>query len=349
MSRHVPEARITPVTSTSDRSMATGPEARAWLTAYADRLLAGVRPYASPSGSLITLPGKPGGYGTAVDGLEGFARTFLLAGFRLAGENGEDPTGLAERYAAGLAAGTDPAHPERWTRPEEHGQAKVEAASLALILDMTRPWIWDRLSPDVQERTVEYLASVVGDLDYPDNNWVWFRIVVETFLRSVGGPFSADDMVHDLAAHDRFRRPGGWFADGPERSYDHYAGWALHLYPVLHARLVAVVTAVSCAAHLWLAAAGHHGLWLGILMVALAAVCVPCTVHVWRHSAGPAGGSGALHQVTASALMMVAVLAALLLSGMGNGGAGHAHGGAPASSAGSAAGRTRRWPTWPSP
>jgi hypothetical protein len=225
----------------------TGPEARAWLAAYADRLLAGVRPYASPSGSLITLPGKPGGYGTAVDGLEGFARTFLLAGFRLAGENGADPTGLAERYAAGLAVGTDPAHPERWTRPEEHGQAKVEAASLALILDMTRPWIWDRLSPEVQERTVEYLASVVGDLDYPDNNWVWFRIVVETFLRSVGGPFSADDMVHDLAAHDRFHRPGGWFADGPERSYDHYAGWALHLYPALWERMTGAAEVASAA------------------------------------------------------------------------------------------------------
>lgn len=227
--------------------MQTGPEARAWLTAYADRLLSGVRPYASPSGSLITLPGRPGGYGTAVDGLEGYARTFLLAGFRLAGENGADPTGLAERYAAGLAAGTDPAHPERWTRPEEHGQAKVEAASLALILDMTRPWIWDRLSPDVQERTVEYLASVVGDRDYPDNNWVWFRIVVETFLRSVGGPFSADDMVHDLAAHDRFRRPGGWFADGPERSFDHYAGWALHLYPALWERMTGAAEVASAA------------------------------------------------------------------------------------------------------
>lgn len=228
-------------------TMQTGPEARAWLAAYADRLLAGVRPYASPSGSLITLPGKPGGYGTAVDGLEGFARTFLLAGFRLAGEDGEDPTGLAERYAAGLAAGTDPAHPERWTRPEEHGQAKVEAASLALILDMTRPWIWDRLSPEVQERTVGYLASVVGDLDYPDNNWVWFRIVVETFLRSVGGPFSADDMVHDLAAHDRFHRPGGWFADGPERSFDHYAGWALHLYPALWERMTGAAEVAAAA------------------------------------------------------------------------------------------------------
>lgn len=247
MSRHQSEAQVTPVTSPTDRSMATGPQARAWLAAYADRLLAAVQPYASPSGSLITLPGRPGGYGTAVDGLEGFARTFLLAGFRLAGEDGADPDHLAERYAAGLAAGTDATHPERWTRPEEHGQAKVEAASLALVLDMTRPWIWDRLAPDVQERTVEYLGSVVGDRDYPDNNWVWFRIVVETFLRSVGGPFSADDVAHDLAAHDRFRRPGGWFADGPERSFDHYAGWALHLYPALWARMPGAAEVAAAA------------------------------------------------------------------------------------------------------
>lgn len=237
----------TQVPGTAGRPGESGPEARAWLAAYADRLLAAVRPYASPSGSLFTLPGTPGGYGTAVDGLEGFARTFLLAGFRLAGEDGADPDNLAERYAAGLAAGTDPAHPERWTRPEEHGQAKVEAASLALILDMTRPWIWDRLAPAAQEHVVDYLGSVVGDKTYPDNNWVWFRIVVETFLRSVGGPFSAADVARDLAAHDRFRRPGGWFADGPERSFDHYAGWALHLYPALWARMTGAASVAEAA------------------------------------------------------------------------------------------------------
>ncbi|VXC27643.1 conserved membrane hypothetical protein [Arthrobacter sp. 9AX] len=93
--------------------------------------------------------------------------------------------------------------------------------------------------------------------------------------------------------------------------------------PVLHSRACAVVTAVSCVAHLWWAAAGHHGVWLGIVMVALAAVCVPCTVHIWRHSR-----VRALHQVTLSALLTVVLHAALLL---GAGGAGHAHGGRPAS------------------
>ncbi|GAB4084227.1 DUF2264 domain-containing protein [Myceligenerans cantabricum] len=213
------------------------------LGAYADGLLAAALEHASPSGSLITPPGAPGGYGTAVDGLEGYARTFLAAGFRLAGEGGADPLNLAERYAAGLSAGTDPDHPERWVMPVEHPQAKVEAASIALILDMTRPWIWDRLAPVVQEQVVEYLSAVVGDDTYPHNNWVWFRIVVETFLRSAGGPWSGDDIVSDLAAHDSFRRADGWFADGDERSYDHYAGWALHLYPVLWARMTGAAEA----------------------------------------------------------------------------------------------------------
>lgn len=91
--------------------------------------------------------------------------------------------------------------------------------------------------------------------------------------------------------------------------------------PLLHRRVCALATAVSCAAHLWWAAMGTHGLWLGLLMVGLAAVCVPCALHVWRCGSVPA-----LRRVVASALLMAAVHAGLLL---GAGGAGHAHGGVP--------------------
>jgi hypothetical protein len=211
--------------------------ARGDLVALADRMLAAVRPFASPGHSLITLPGPEGGYGRAVDGLEGFARTFLLAGFRIAGERGVGVSDLAEWYAAGIATGTDPASPQRWVRLDEHPQAKVEAASLALVLDLTRPWLWDRLTPAVQERVVGYLAPAVGDPTYPRINWVWFRLVVQTFLRSVGGPWSADEMAEDLATHDTFARADGWLSDGDSRAYDHYVGWALHLYPTLWARM----------------------------------------------------------------------------------------------------------------
>ncbi|MCP2638222.1 DUF2264 domain-containing protein [Microbacterium sp. HD4P20] len=210
---------------------------RAQWVAYADRLLDTARSYASPGHARITFPGEEGGYGRAVDGLEGFARTFLLAGFRLVGDRGEGLDELADFYRRGVTTGVDPDAPDRWVRLDEHAQAKVEAASLALVLDMTRPWIWDRLDALTQQRVIEYLAPVVGDSTYPKTNWLWFRIVVQTFLRSVGGPWSAKDVADDLALHDSLAREDGWISDGPERSYDHYVGWALHVYPVLWSRM----------------------------------------------------------------------------------------------------------------
>ncbi len=207
-----------------------------WI-AYADRLIDGARAFASPGAGCIRFPGAEGGYGHAVDGLEGFARTFLLAGFRIAGAGGEGTEELADFYRRGIVTGVDPEAEDRWVRLEEHPQAKVEAASLALVLDMTRPWIWDRLDTVTQQRVIGYLAPVVGDTTYPRTNWLWFRVVVQTFLRSVGGPWSAQDVADDLALHDALVREDGWISDGFERSYDHYVGWALHTYPVLWSRM----------------------------------------------------------------------------------------------------------------
>ncbi|WP_016699880.1 DUF2264 domain-containing protein [Actinoalloteichus spitiensis] len=210
----------------------TGWTRRHW-EAVADDMLTAAARHRSPLGARYDLPGPASRNGVVSDGLEGFARTFLLAGFRTAGAGGADPTGLLERYAEGLAAGTDPSSPERWPRPDELGQAKVEAASVALVLQLTRPWLWDRLDEGVRQRTVEWLGTVVGQ-PYPPINWVWFRVVVESFLREVGGPWSQEDVEADLAVHASLRRPGGWLSDhAEERAYDHYTGWALHLYPLL--------------------------------------------------------------------------------------------------------------------
>src|SRR5918999_4241959 len=208
-----------------------------WL-ATTDRLLAALRPWASADHATITPPGAPGGYGTRIDGLEGFARSFMGAAFRIAGTDDAASAELAEWYAEGITAGVDPGNAGRWVRPSEHDQAKVEAAALALGLHLTRTRIWDRLDERTRDRLVGYLSELVGTR-IPPINWVWFRIVTETFLRSVGGPWSQADLDHDLAVHESFVRADGWFADGPERSYDHYAGWALHFYPVIWLQMAA--------------------------------------------------------------------------------------------------------------
>ena len=202
--------------------------------AVADHLLLSLRPYVGRSRAQVRLPGLVSGSGAASDGLEGFARSFLLCAFRVAGEHGADPHGFLDGYRDGIVAGTDPADPERWIRPQERPQAQVEAASIALGLQLTRPWLWDTLDADAQRRVVDWLAlsPVAG---YPDNNWRWFRITVETFLASVGGPYDADRIAADLARIEDYYRGDGWWSDGIRRAYDHYCGWAMHLYPLLWA------------------------------------------------------------------------------------------------------------------
>jgi hypothetical protein len=216
---------------------------RAHWEALADRMLAALEPYATPRQALIHLPGPPSRSGVRSDGLEGFARSFLLAAFRLAGADGAAPGGLAERYAQGLAAGTDPATPEieRWPRMADCDQAKVEAASIALALHETRPWIWDRLDSAVRERVVAWLAEINGAW-VAKNNWVWFRAVVQAFLRSVGGPWRPEDVEHAVARTEDWYAGGGWYADGhqvtgPHRNFDHYSGWAMQLYPHWYCRI----------------------------------------------------------------------------------------------------------------
>ncbi|MET9618698.1 DUF2264 domain-containing protein [Kitasatospora indigofera] len=222
---------------------------RSHWEAAADALLAAVRPFAGPEQALITLPGpRPSISGTRSDGLEGYARTFLLAAFRIAGAGGDDPQGLLTRYAEGLEAGTRAPTTDReltdrdpisWLAIGDRNQAMVEAASIALALRLTRPWLWDRLDPEVRERARAWLAGALHHTPV-DNNWWLFPFTVGGFLAEAGldEDGAAEAAVRrGLAKIEQWYLGDGWYTDGRPRAFDHYNGWAFHLYPVLHAHL----------------------------------------------------------------------------------------------------------------
>ncbi|MCX3061189.1 DUF2264 domain-containing protein [Streptomyces beihaiensis] len=217
---------------------------RAHWEAVADGLLEAAWRWATPEGALLDLPGRPSVSGVRSDGLEGYARTFLAAGFRIAGSGGKDPGGLLDRYARGLAAGTrTPGRDdtESWPLILDHhvqGQPMVESASVALGLMLTRPWLWDRLDGDVQDRAEQWLRGALTHVPAP-NNWYLFPFMVASFLESVGrGDHSTRGArARALELLETWYRGDGWYADGDGRAFDHYNGWALHLYPLLHAQL----------------------------------------------------------------------------------------------------------------
>ncbi|MDG6107635.1 DUF2264 domain-containing protein [Dactylosporangium aurantiacum] len=209
---------------------------RAHWEATADTLLARVVPYAAPDFAQFRLPGRASQAGVISDGLEGFARTFLLAAFRIAGADGAGMEDLLDRYRRGLVAGTDPHHPYAWPALRDMAQPLVEAASIAVALHETRPWIFDRLGQDERERVVGWLAGFVGRRT-PDSNWVLFQVIVEQFLATVGGPHDPAEIEGGLERIERWYAGDGWYSDGAGQNFDHYCGWAMHLYPALWARM----------------------------------------------------------------------------------------------------------------
>ncbi|MFF3499654.1 DUF2264 domain-containing protein [Streptomyces sp. NPDC003247] len=201
---------------------------RAHWEAAADGLLAAVEPYATADRALYHLPGDRESWsGRLSDGLEGYARTFLLAAFR------RDETVL-ERYAEGLEAGVSGV----WPRIEDHGQPLVEAASIALALRLTRPLLWDRLDDRVRQRAAGWLADALTAKPYPCN-WELFPVTVGGFLDAAGCATDAARAAVErgLDRIEQWYVADGWYTDGERRAFDYYNGWAMHLYPVLHAWL----------------------------------------------------------------------------------------------------------------
>jgi hypothetical protein len=187
-----------------------------------------VEPYATEDRALYHLPGEHTSWsGRLSDGLEGYARTLMLAAFR------RDEKAL-ERYAEGLAAGTAGS----WPRIEDRGQPLVEAASIALALRLTRPLLWDRLDDGVRQRAAAWLGDALTAEPWPCN-WELFPVTVGGFLEDIGYETALSRAAIDrgLDRIEQWYVGDGWYTDGDGRAFDYYNGWAMHLYPVLHAWL----------------------------------------------------------------------------------------------------------------
>jgi hypothetical protein len=201
---------------------------RAHWEAAADALLTVVEPYATEDRALYHLPGDRTSWsGRLSDGLEGYARTLLLAAFR------RDEKAL-ERYADGLAAGVSGV----WPRIEDRSQPLVEAASIALALRLTREQLWDRLDDGVRQRAAGWLGDALTAEAWPCN-WELFPVTVGGFLAEIGHEPDASRAAIDrgLERIEQWYLGDGWYTDGDGRKFDYYNGWAMHLYPVLHAWL----------------------------------------------------------------------------------------------------------------
>lgn len=212
-----------------------------WEEAF-QRMFAAIHRSASPSGARQRLPGPRSHHGLLADELEGFTRSFIMAGpwlmnhsdgvFTLEGETYD----VGKFYQKGILAGTDPSHEEYWGDIYDFAQHLVEMASLAWSLYQGKRHIWDRFSDGEKAQVAAYLNSV-NQVQYHQNNWLLFNVVTNTVLKKLGMPYSEENIQKNLAACDSMYMGQGWYRDGNINRIDYYNSWAFHYYYLIWALL----------------------------------------------------------------------------------------------------------------
>ena len=165
---------------------------------------------------------------------EGFARlSFLVAGvvqadpvFAVGGRAVAD--WFREWLVRGVTEwGTDGTF-GRLDDPQEPGQPLVEAAFLCISLATARESLWAPLADRDRDAVAGWLAGMKDAVPHA-NNWRWFTVLVNAFLKREGYPHNAALVRASLEGMWRDHVDAGWFHDGG--ALDWYAGWVNQTLP----------------------------------------------------------------------------------------------------------------------
>ncbi|WP_162606419.1 DUF2264 domain-containing protein [Jiangella asiatica] len=188
-----------------------------------------------PGSGRARLGGAGAQYAPGVAELEGFARPLWGLAPLAAGGGNVD----WQPYLHGLSSGTDPNHPEYWGPAGDNDQRLVEMAAIAVAIALVPDRVWEPLTTCDQQNLSRWLARI-NDVAVNDNNWLFFKVIVNEALRLVDTPgFDAEGQTQALNRLERFYLGDGWYADGPTARRDYYVPWAMHFYGLLYARLAA--------------------------------------------------------------------------------------------------------------
>lgn len=198
------------------------------------RILDPLKPLYSDGGALLQVGQTGVTYPRRTIQMEGFSRPLWALGpYWLGG--GEAPE-FAAIYRRGLASGTNPGGPEYWGDPGDCDQLFVEMAAIAAAILEVPGTVWTPLSGEEKSNLARWLDTI-NHHELPHCNWLFFRVLVNLALDSVGMPCDLEQMNRDLEEVDSWYVGDGWYTDGtpdikPQRDY--YIPWAIQYYGVLY-------------------------------------------------------------------------------------------------------------------
>ncbi|KAL9562587.1 hypothetical protein ACKAV7_013151 [Fusarium commune] len=196
--------------------------------------------YRSKSKARVKLyPSTAAGFDDVAAQLEGFARPiWAISGLV---DKSTDPS--MRSWIRGIEAGVDPENPEYWGHLGSFDQRMVEMESIAFALLMEPHVILSFLNPESIKNLKQWLQQI-NNFDMPQNNWRWFRVLVNLALTQVLGSDkekAGQAMDADFELLDQFYLGEGWSSDGAwgddRKQADYYSGsFAIQFAQLLYVR-----------------------------------------------------------------------------------------------------------------
>ncbi len=203
--------------------------------ALADWALQLIRPAAAqirPGSGRLDLGAWGADYDADAAEMEAFVRPLWgLAPLCAAGHDGPE----AQRFLRGIAAGTDPAHRDYWGAVGPSDQRMVEMAGIAFAWLLAPEQFWQPLSDAEKDRAAQWMRQI-NDQPPSDNNWLFFRVLVNLALARLGRDWSRSATEAALDRLESFHLGDGWYRDGMRQQIDYYTPMAFHFYGLLLAR-----------------------------------------------------------------------------------------------------------------
>lgn len=204
------------------------------------RILNPLKPHYSATGARLHLGETGAVYDPAAIELEAFSRPlWALVPYWMGG--GQSAGDFAKIYQNGLAAGSDPQNPEYWGTPGDCDQRFVEMAAIACGILETPGILWEPL-PAAAKKNLAVWLNTINQRELPGCNWLFFMVLVNLALDSVGMPCDLPRMERALDEVDTWYVGDGWYSDGPAANKpqkDYYVPWAIAYYSVLYSKFAA--------------------------------------------------------------------------------------------------------------
>ncbi len=134
-------------------------------------------------------------------------------------------------FFAGFKHGPDPESDGFWGHVPPSDQRMVEMAAISLCLLLSRETFFDPLSDREKDNLAAWLREI-NRKKMSDNNWHFFRVLVNLALDSLGLESDQEQMEEDLIFLESLYADDGWYHDAIP--FDNYNPFAFHFYSMIY-------------------------------------------------------------------------------------------------------------------